>query len=239
MFGTPPSIEERMEQVFPVEGKALAEEKAASVEVSSEAAAELRAALARDDEAAKAPAKPAAEEAKTDKPEADKPKPNYDAAIKQAMDAGDPIKAAILKSCQSAPSGGTLKLHPNTAALMRQYCKDRDFEIVVDRSKIRPSTFAAAPSSNEESQKAQPDAKIEACRKEARKHIISCAKVTDYQNCETWGCPEIIECDKRLTRCDDHGSPYNQSGEFYCDNRNWRTRDFDYEKVLERACPTE
>ncbi|AFJ02718.1 Sel1 repeat protein [Methylophaga frappieri] len=80
---------------------------------------------------------------------------------------------------------------------------------------------------------------VKACRDEAMKHIITCAKVTDYQNCETWGCPEIIQCDKRLTSCDDHGAPYDRSGNFYCDMRDWRTRDFDLEAVLKRACPAQ
>lgn len=77
---------------------------------------------------------------------------------------------------------------------------------------------------------------VKACRDEAMKHIIECKKVTDYQNCEPWGCPEIIECDDRLTKCDDHGSPYNTSNVFYCDKRNWRTRDESLEVLLQDTC---
>ncbi|WP_375207714.1 hypothetical protein [Hyphococcus sp.] len=229
-----PTIEDRIEAAWPVENDATTEKESFDGKISPEAANELRAALISDEKPAETPPPV--------KPAPDKPKPDYDAAIKAAMEAGNPIKAAILKSCKRVPSGGTVKLAPSSAALMRQYCKDRDFEIEVDRSGIRPGAFAAsgpAPAPAEQSEAAQPDPELLACRKEARKHIISCAKVTDYQNCETWGCPEIIECDRRLTRCDDHGSPYNQSGEFYCDTRNWRTRDFDYEKVVARACPVQ
>lgn len=75
-----------------------------------------------------------------------------------------------------------------------------------------------------------------ACREEAMKYIIECKKVTDYLNCEMWGCPEIIECDDRLTKCDDHGSPYNTSNVFYCDKRNWRTRDESLEVLLQDTC---
>lgn len=78
---------------------------------------------------------------------------------------------------------------------------------------------------------------VRACREEAMRYIIECKKVTDFQNCEPWGCPEIIDCDDRLTRCDDHGAPYNTSNVFYCDKRNWKTRDESLEVVLRETCP--
>lgn len=77
---------------------------------------------------------------------------------------------------------------------------------------------------------------VRACREEAMKYIISCAKITDTQNCEMTGCPEIIDCDDRLTKCDDHGAPYDTSETFYCDKRNWRTRDVSLENVLQATC---
>ena len=77
---------------------------------------------------------------------------------------------------------------------------------------------------------------VKACRDETMKHIIECKKVTDYQNCEMWGCPEIIDCDAHLTSCDDHGAPYNTSNVFYCDKRNWKTRDESIEVVLRETC---
>lgn len=80
---------------------------------------------------------------------------------------------------------------------------------------------------------------VRACREEAMKYIISCAKITDTLNCEVSGCPEIIDCDDRLTECDDHGAPYDTSKTFYCDKRNWRTRDVSLENVLRATCPAQ
>lgn len=161
---------------------------------------------------------------------------DYDAEIQKARSSGDPLKASILEECRDTPSGGTLTLPSAFAALMRQYCPERDFQIVIDKSysSVNGTAQASPPSQAEKNED-----KTAACRAEARKHIITCAKVTDYQNCETWGCPEVIQCDKRLTSCDDHGAPYDRSGNFYCDMRDWRTRDFDLEAVLKRACPTQ
>ena len=159
---------------------------------------------------------------------------DYDAEIQKARGSGDPLKASILEECRDTPPGETLTLPSAFAALMRQYCPSRDFQIVTEKSysSANGTAQASPPSRPEES-----EVKTAACRAEARKHIITCAKITDYQNCETWGCPETIQCDKRLTSCDDHGAPYDRSGNFYCDMRDWRTRDFDLEAVLERACP--
>ncbi|RVU38940.1 hypothetical protein EOI86_06660 [Hwanghaeella grinnelliae] len=167
-----------------------------------------------------------------------KPSMDYDAEIKKAKAAGDYFKAAILKNCQRVSPGTTLTTSPATAAIMRQYCTPRDFDIAVDAKQLHKGPIRTDPpvAAKQESGR-QPDPAVEACRRETLDHVITCAKVTDYQNCETWGCPEIIQCDKRLTSCDDHGSPYNESGNFYCDTRNWRTRDFDLNALLARTCP--
>ena len=159
---------------------------------------------------------------------------DYDAEIQKARGSGDPLKASILKECRDTQPGETLTLPPAFAALMRQYCPSRDFQIATDkRYSSANGTLQALPPSHPEDNKVR----TAACRAEARKYITTCAKITDYQNCEAWGCPEIIQCDKRLTSCDDHGAPYDRSGTFYCDMRDWRTRDFDLEAVLKRACP--
>lgn len=159
---------------------------------------------------------------------------DYDAEIQKARGSGDLLKASILEECRDTLPGETLTLPSAFAALMRQYCPERNFQIVLDKS------YSSANGTGQASPRPQVEEnenKTAACRAEARKHIITCAKVTDYQNCETWGCPEIIQCDKRLTSCDDHGAPYDRPGNFYCDTRDWRTRDFDLEAVLKRACP--
>ena len=166
---------------------------------------------------------------------------DYEAAVDRARKAGDPIKAAILQGCGRVPSGTTVTVAPGTAALMRQYCTQRDFAIAVDRGQMHAGPVRTGPvdppAETEREDDERRDPAVDACREETLAHVITCAKVTDYQNCEPWGCPEIIQCDDRLTSCDDHGAPYDQSGEFYCDTRNWRTRDFDLNALLARTCP--
>lgn len=178
-----------------------------------------------------------------DRPAPPEPSFDYEAAADAARKAGDPIKAAILQSCGRVPPGTTITVAPNTAAIMRQYCSQRDFEIAVDRAQMHTGPIRTGPVDRPAEVEGQDDDRrdpaVEACREETLAHVITCAKVTDYQNCETWGCPEIIQCDDRLTACDDHGAPYDQSGEFYCDTRNWRTRDFDLNALLARTCPEE
>lgn len=83
----------------------------------------------------------------------------------------------------------------------------------------------------------QGDPKVAACRAEALKHITTCKKGTDYANCEPWGCPEIVRCDGYARACEGRGAPYNSNDTFFCDKRNWRTRDLVLENVLKRACP--
>jgi len=163
---------------------------------------------------------------------------DYDADIAEAMKNGEAFKAAALRMCKGVAPGSTVVVAPAIAAAMRQYCIDRDFNIAVDPSQLHKGPIRSDPPASPKQQggrRLHPD--VEACRKETLEHVITCAKVTDYLNCEMWGCPEIIQCDKRLTTCDDHGSPYNQSGTFYCDTRNWRTRDFDLDALLQRTCP--
>ena len=165
---------------------------------------------------------------------------DYAAEIKKARAAGDYLKAGILKICQGVKPGSTVTLGPSKAAIMRQYCTPRDFHIAVDPSQLHKGPIRTDPPATAKQESGnQRDPAVEACRRETLDNVITCAKVTDYQNCETWGCPEIIQCDKRLTRCDDYGSPYNESGSFYCDTRNWRTRDFDLNALLARTCPAE
>lgn len=119
---------------------------------------------------------------------------DYDAEIQKARSSGDPLKASILEECRDTPSGETLTLPSAFAALMRQYCPERDFQIIVDKSYSSANgTAQASPPSQAEKN----EDKTAACRAEARKHIITCAKVTDYQNCETWG---IVRRTGRLSR---------------------------------------
>jgi len=200
-----------------------------TVEGADEAAAELKAIL-RGERKKKPDAEPAPKSAPFD----------YDAAIANAMKAGDPIKAATLKNCKRVTPGSTVLVAPATAAIMRQYCTQRDFDIAVDPKQLHKGPIRIDPPASAKQESGnQRDPAVDACRRETLDHVITCAKVTDYQNCETWGCPEIIQCDKRLTSCDDHGSPYNETGEFFCDTRNWRTRDFDLNALLARTCPAE
>lgn len=95
---------------------------------------------------------------------------------------------------------------------------------------------AEAPQATER-QTSSDDPKVAACRKEALKHITTCQKGTDYMNCDQIGCPEIVHCDGYARVCERHDPPYNTDDEYFCDKRNWRSRDVSLEKVLEEACP--
>lgn len=206
-----------------------------TVEGANEAASELKSILGGGAQK-KAPA-----EERKKQPEASPKNPvmDYDAEIAKAKKAGDYFKAAILQNCKSVPPGSTVTTSPADAAIMRQYCIGRDFDIAVDPAqRIKGPIRTDPPAAAKQEKGNRLDPAVEACRRETLKHVITCAKVTDYLNCETWGCPEVVQCDKRLTRCDDYGSPYNQSGNFYCDTRNWRTRDFDLNVLLEETCPS-
>lgn len=163
---------------------------------------------------------------------------NYDAEIAKAMKAGEAIKAATLRSCKDVPVGTTVTVAPAFAAVMRQYCLQREFDIAVDPHQLHKGPIRSdPPPALAQKGGTGRDPAVEACRRETLDHVITCAKVTDYLSCETWGCPEIIQCDKRLTRRDDYGAPYDRSGNFYCDTRNWRTRDFDLNVLLAETCP--
>jgi len=104
---------------------------------------------------------------------------------------------------------------------------------------LKYMTGNAAPSQQAENPVQQSDPKVAACRAEALKHITTCKKGTDILSCETWGCSEIVRCDGYAKACERHGSPYNSDEQFYCDKRNWRTRDFELENVLRSACPAQ
>lgn len=199
-------------------------------DVSPEAAAELKAALRKPKETA-SPGRqnglPATEPEVFD----------YNREIDRAKQNGTPQDVRILTLCRDTPTGGKILTPEYLEDRILSLCKVRDFDVESTDTLWRPEISRSTPPPGAGSHGVS--AKVAACRAEARKHVITCAKVTDYQNCEPWGCPEIVECDKRLTRCDDHGAPYDRSGTFYCDTRNWRTRDFDLNALLERTCPSD
>ncbi|MAK61558.1 MAG: hypothetical protein CMK09_11300 [Ponticaulis sp.] len=208
-----------------------------TVTVSPEAAAELKAAL-RKPKDAKEPERENAASSTQSQPAKTEPADfNYDVEIYKANQSGNSQDVRILTLCRDTPTGGKLLTPAYLEAKILSLCKERDFEVESTDALWRPEISRSHPHSGSGAAGVSPA--VAACRAETRKHVITCAKVTDYQNCETWGCPEIIECDKRLTSCDDHGSPFNESGNFYCDTRNWRTRDFDLNALLERTCPSD
>ncbi|WP_411818571.1 hypothetical protein [Hyphococcus sp. DH-69] len=231
-----PGLEERVQNAWTTSAPDVATSNENKAEISAEAIEELRKAIQKD-----TPSKTVAQE-KEISPEATEPKAaqetseqtafDYDYAIQLAHAVGDFDKASVLRSCQNSEAFGVARVSSDLAQKMREHCPRRNFEIIVDSAQDKK--FGAAGSTKEAL-----DPKLEACRNEARKHIIECAKHTDYQNCEPWGCPDTVTCDKRLTPCDDHDAPFGLSGKFYCDHRNWRNRDQDYGTVVALACPSE
>ena len=163
---------------------------------------------------------------------------DYDVEIYKAKQNGTSQDVRILTLCRDTPTGGKIYTPEYLEAKILSLCKERDFEVEATDIVWRPEISRYQPPAGSGGSEGV-SAAVAACRAETRKHVITCAKVPDIQNCDIWGCPEIIKCDNRLTKCDDHGAPFNQSGDFYCDTRNWRTRDFDLNALLERACPAD
>lgn len=135
----------------------------------------------------------------------------YDAAIREAEKSGQMVRAGILRACRDVPAGATLTVAPSYAALMRDHCKVRDFEIVVDPEYlIDPSDVRSAPEperpSSASRSKSVTQSKQDACIQRLASDLYSCSASTDYLACEMTGChAHEWDCWKAYRTVDSNG----------------------------------